>query len=256
MLINELHFEFNLRLDRVASQDRPDLYDNEIDAYLNRGIKEITKNLYDSLNANKRGFETDQERINRLMSLHIKYPVQPALTPTYLGEGLYEVQLDSLTYQLLFLTGGKIIIEKDGCTKQADIKQWQIDDRKNTFNEPNFDWNRVHANFGRSTNSTDDGSNNNDLSSIQFDTTDEFGEQQFTINSVRLSYLKVPNRVCLGTYKHIDDTSASALTPVTNCDLPNGFFDEILEQAVFFAHKDIQDQFGYQSSAQIVEKQK
>jgi len=255
MLIDEFHYEFDLRLDRVASQDRPDFYDNEKDSYLNRAIKKFTKDRYGTDNPKKFGFETNQERISNLMSLHIKYPVQPAIIPVNQGNGIYEIRLRDTEYPYLFLTSAKVLIEKDNCTKTIDHKNWQIDDRKNTFNEPNYDWGRVHVNFGRSTLSS---TVNEDLYSMYFDTTDYKGVQQFTIESVQLSYIKIPNRVCLGTYIHIDDkvTTPPAFTAVTECDLPSDFHDEIVNIAVMLAYKDIQDQFGYQSSQIVVNEDK
>ena len=255
MLIDEFHYEFDLRLDRVASQDRPDFYDNERDSYFNRAIKRFTKDRYGIDNPKKFGFETNQERISNLMSLHIKYPVQAALTPTYRGNGIYELRLSDLEYPYLFLTSARVTIEKNKCTKTIDHKNWQVDDRKNTFHEPNYDWGRVHVHFGRSTVSSP---SNEELYSMYFDTTNYAGVQQFKINSVQLSYIKIPNRVCRGTYIHIDDkvTVSPAFTAVTECDLPSDFHDEIVNIAVLLANKDIQDQFGYQSSQQIVQEDK
>lgn len=255
MLIDEIHYEFDLRFDRVASQDRPDFYDNEKDSYINRAIKKFTKDRYGTDNPKKFGFETNQERISNLMSLHIKYPVQPALTPINQGNGIYELRLSDLEYPYLFLTSARITITKDGCSKTIDHKNWQIDDRKNTFNEPNFEWGRVHANFGRSTVSSP---NNDQLYSIYFDTTNYAGVQQFTITSIQLSYIKIPDRVCRGTYIHIDDkvTTPPAFSAVVECDLPSDFHDEIVNIAVYLAYKDIQDQFGYQASQQIIQEDK
>jgi hypothetical protein len=251
MLIDEMHYEFDLRLDRVASQDRPDFYDNEKDAYLNRAIEFIIQKWYGTDNPKKTGFETNQERISNLMTLHIEYPVQQALTPTLHAGGKYEIRLRDLIFPYLFLTSARVIIEKDKCTKTIDHTNWQIDDRKNTFNEPSYDWSRVHANFGRSTLPI---GTNDDLYSIYFDTTDYKDIQQFNINSVQLSYIKQPDRVCLGTYIHIDDkvTVAPANSALVNCDIHQSFHDDIIDQAVLFAFKDVQDQFGYQSSQQIV----
>lgn len=259
MLIDEMHVEFDLQEDRVASQDRPDFLDNERDSYFNRSIRKWTKDRYGTNNRLKFGFETNQERISNLMSLHIKFPVQPQLTPINRGNGIYEIQLDSLAYPYLFLTSAKVTITKDNCTSTIDHTAWQIDDRKNLYNEPNFNWGRVHANFGRSSSTTTNGSNNGELYSIYFDTTDTCGVQQFEITGIQLNYIKTPNRVCRGTYRHIDDTTttpATANSPIVHCDIPSEFHDEIVHMAVKLAFKDIQDQFGFQSSHRLTEEDK
>ena len=246
MLIDEMHYRFDLTLDRVASQDRPDFYANEKDDYLNRAILKFVKDRYGADNEKKFGFETNQERISNLMTLHIKSPeLQPGINPLALTNGLYEVRLSSLLYRYLFLTSAKVLIKKGECTKTIDYTSWQIDDRKTVFSDASFEWSRVLANFGKSTLST---TTNKELPSLYFDTRNKKGVPQFTIETVYLNYIKYPNRVCLGTYKHIDDTSPSATTPVTHCDIDDGFHDEIVNIAVELAYKDIQDQFGFQSS--------
>ena len=255
MLIDEMHYEFDLRLDRVSSQDRPDFYDNEKDSYFNRAIDSFVKDAYGSDNPKKAGFETSQEKISNLMTLHIKYPVQPTITPVSHGNGLYEIRLRDLAFTYLFLTSARVTIEKDDCTKTIDHKNWQIDDRKNTFNEPSFDWGRVHANFGRSSLGS---LVNEDLYSIYFDATNYNDVPQFSITSIQLNYIKIPDRVCLGTYIHIDDkvTVGPATSALVNCDIHENFHDEIVEVAVMYAFKDIQDQFGYQASQQTIKEDK
>jgi hypothetical protein len=255
MLINEMHYVFELGLDRVASQDRPDLYPNEKDNYLNRAIVEFAKTRYGfDENKQKHGFETDQERISNLTNLHIKSPmVQPALTPLDLGNGIYELRLSALAYRYFVLTSAEIKIRKNGCEKSLRHTAWQIDDKKTVLSDPSYDWGRVHANWGKSTNAT---SGNQYLGSIYFDTTDKRGVQQFEILSACINYLKYPNRVCIGGYKHIDDTSGAPTTPVTQCDIDDIFHDEIVNIAVSMAYKDIQDQFGYQTSERRVESDK
>lgn len=97
---------------------------------------------------------------------------------------------------------------------------------------------------------------NVNLGSIYFDTLNKHYIQEYEIEEVCISYIKYPNRVCIGTYKHIDDTSPAPLTPVTNCDIDDIFHDEIVNIAIDMAFKDIQDQFGYTTSEKRVETDK
>lgn len=243
MLIDEMHYRFNLGVDRVASQDRPDFYPNEIDNYLNRAIEVFVKDRY-GLNNRKDGFETNQERISNLMTLHIKCPgPQPPLRPTEISNGIYELSLSLLRYRYLFLTSAKLVIEQDDCEKTIDYTAWQIDDSKNLYNEPSFVWSRVHANFGRSTAAS---TSNIDLPSIYFDTLDKTGEKKFNIKHVYVNYIKRPDRVCLGTYKHIDDLSPSAVTTITHCDIDDSFHQEIVNIAVTLAEADVRDAQAFQ----------
>lgn len=253
MLIDEMHFRFNKGLDRVASQDRPDFYPNEIDDYLNRAILEFIKDRY-GFNQKKQGFETSQERISNLMNLHIKSPgPQPALTPTEISSGIYELQLSQLAYRYFVLTYARVVIEKNNCTHSIDATNWHIDDSKNMYNEPSYDWKRVHANFGKSTNTA---TQNIDIPSIYFDCNDKNEVKKFNIKEVYVSYVKTPDRVCLGTYKHIDDQSPSAISAIVHCDLDDSFHDEIVNIAIQMAQADIQDSNGYQIYTQRVNSDK
>ena len=117
MLIDEMQYVFDLGLDRVASQDRPDMYPNEKDNYLNRAIVEFIKSRY-GFDKVKEGFETSQERISNLTNLHVKAPmVQPSLVPAEITTGLYEVRLSNLMYRYMFLTSAEIVIRHNGCEK-------------------------------------------------------------------------------------------------------------------------------------------
>jgi hypothetical protein len=151
----------------------------------------------------------------------------------------------------LFLTKCELTIVKGNCYKTIDHKNWQIDDRKTKLTDPSYKWSRVHANFGKSTSASTD---NKDFGSIYLDTKDKDGIQQFTVSEAYVNYIKYPNRVCLGTYKHIDDTSASVLTDVSHCDIDSFFHDKIINIAEYFIHQDIKDQFGYKTSQYEITK--
>lgn len=280
MRIEQMHYNFELGLDRVASNDRPDFMPWEIDEYLNKGIWKFLTDRYSFLNKFKLGFETNQTVIDQLSSLHIKSPeIQPALTPIDLGNGRYEVRLSALgnningqLFRYLFLTAAEVTIKKGECTKKIRHTQWQIDDRKTSFTQPSWKWNRVLANFGRSSFITlpidnpniadtqydtanlvtDNGLvtekyDNEELRSLYFDTTDVNGESQFTIESVCINFIKYPNRVFIGGYDHIDKHSTSTTDPI-HCDIDQAFHQMIVNAAVEIAHRDIQDQLGIQVS--------
>lgn len=283
MRIDQMHYNFELELDRIASNDRPDFMPWEIDEYLNKAIMRFIKTRY-GLAANKTGFETNQKRIDELASLHIKSPeVQPPITPLPVGNGRWEVRLSSLGnnirgqyFRYLFLTAAEVVIKKGECTKKIRHTAWQTDDRKLSQTEPSWKWNRILANFGRSSfitlptdnpNITDkqydtaklitnDGNplerfNNDELKSLFFDTTDVNGVEQYTIDSVHISYIKYPNRVYFGGYDHIDLHSVTGNEQI-HCDIDEAFHPEIVRMAVQYAQQDIQDQLGEQMSAKKI----
>ena len=287
MKIDEMHVEFKFQYDKVDSYDRRNLFPWEIDSFLNRAITLFLKERYDVDKSKKRGFETDQKRISDLATLHIKSPeLQPYVVPTSIGNGRYEVNLNQLGndingsyYRYLFLTKALVEIEKDNCVKLCEVTLYQIDDRKNTYNEPSWKWCRSLANFGRSTYTigvvdvpnttvnnpyynqnlevitpgTPDVSDylNDRIQSFYIDTTNNNGTPQYTVNKVYLSYIKYPNRVFFGGYNYIDGYVDASSQPI-HCDLPDGVHDEIIRIAVNLANNDLKDQAGIQNSARLV----
>jgi hypothetical protein len=270
MRIEQMHYNFKLGVDRVASNDRPDFAPWEIDEYLNSAIMEFLKIRY-NFNDKKNAFEVDQYRMSELSNLHIKSPeLQPAVTPTSLGNGLYEVRLDSLGnningqyFRYLFLTKAVLTIQKNNCQKKIRLNLYQTDDFKTFFNQPDWDWGEVHAMFGKSTfvatptaspvvNDSMDFTanlvtnpglvterfNNDQLQSLFIDTTDIDGVQQFTVVDACISYIKYPNRVFIGGYNHIDKHSTTA-TPQIQCDIDEAFHKDIVDLAVQMAMRDI-----------------
>lgn len=273
MLIDQLHYNVKLEAERIDSQDKIDLEPVEIDAYLNKAIWVYLKERYSVLpDKPKRGFETDQMRISQLSSLHIKSPhLQPALQPIELQDGIYEVRLNELGnningqyFRYLFLTDGYLKAIREGCTKYIGLKHHQVDDGKTIYTSSDWTWRRVNYNFGKSTFVNDhlgiDGSdqspdttmdlvddnnrnNNDELSSLYLDTRNKYGEPQFTIEEVYLSYIKYPNRVFFGGYDHIDGMSKSD-SPKVHCDFDEITCNDIVSIAVRLIQKDIQSDYN------------
>lgn len=270
MRIEQMHYNFKLGLDRVASNDRPDFMPWEIDEYLNNAIWKFLKDRY-KLNEAKDAFEVNQFRMSELSNLHIKSPeLQPAITPLDLGDGKYEVRLNDLGnnidgqyFRYLFLTKAEVLIRKGNCTKKARIDLYQTDDIKTYFSQPDWDWNIVHGMFGKSNfqttpivsptvidtmsvtakimdnpSSSVEKYNNDQLQSLYLDTTDIEGVPQFTVESIWVSYIKYPNRVFVGGYAHIDKHSTSA-TAAIHCDIDESFHSDIVEIAVQVAARDV-----------------
>jgi hypothetical protein len=258
MLINEMHHRFEQEVDRISTQDRPDFLPNEIDDYLNKAIWIFLKDRYGFINKVKQGFETNQERIDNLRNLHIKSPqVQPEIAVVDLGNGYYEARLNTLDFRYLFLTDATVKIEKDGCTKAIGHKLWQVDDIKTIYSDSSYEWCRVIANFGRSSdrNIESNASVNEDLGSIFFNTKNKYGVPQFTVTGVCLDYVKYPNEVFFSGYDHINGIYLAA-SPQVHCDIDAAFHDEIVSIAAQQAMKDIQDKTGYQLQTVKVEMDK
>lgn len=279
MRIDQMHYNFELELDRVAANDRPDFMPWEIDEYLNKAIYKFVKTRYSSVNTVKQGFETSQKRIDELANLHIKSPeLQPAVIPIDLTNGVYEVRMNSLGnnisgqyFRYLFLTDAVIKARKGSCTKDIGHSMYQIDDRTTLYDFSSWRWCRAKANMGRSTfvtppviggvvaDSMDftanlitgagaaERFNNDELESLFIDTKNSAGVIEFTVDTVCVSYIKAPNRVFIGGYNHIDKHSTNSTDPI-HCDVAEPFHDEIVRLAVKMAQEDVQDKIGIQVS--------
>ena len=266
MRIEQAHYQFELLWDRVASNDRPDFMPWEKDEFLNNAQWIFLEQRY-KLSKLRKGFEVDQFTISELANLHIKSPeLQPAVTPTDLGGGKYEVRLDDLGsningqyFRYLFLTKAEITISNGICSKKVRLKIHQTDDVKTTFNQPDWDWKQILGQFGKSTfiatptASTTIGDsldrqadlitnpaavterfNNDQLQSLYIDTTDIDDVQQYTVTSACISYIKYPNRVFIGGYDHIDKQSTTS-SPQIQFDIDEAFHPKIVQLAVELA---------------------
>lgn len=275
MKIQEMHYNFKLESNYVDSFDRIDFEPYEIDQYINKAIFIIFKERYKFDPKTRKGFESEQSRIDELKTLHVKSPeLQPPVVPINLGNGLYELRLNSLGnnisgqyFRYFYFTKGRIKAKKNDCYKYIDITIPQTDDTFTTYSDASWKWRKVNGNFGRSTyvhphidmNSNNDSVDvtanlitnnqfhNDELSSLFLNVNDLNNIPQFEITNVEVSYLKYPNRVFFGGYNHVDGLSNSTSPPI-HCDLDEGFHDEVIRKAVQLAREDLLDQLGTQIS--------
>ena len=137
MIPAELHYQFKLNLDRVDSLANPDLNPAEIDWLLNEAQLIFVKQRMGMNNQKRSGFETSQKRIDDLGNLVIKFPLQPALTPTEVSPGVFEISLQNTLYSYMFLLDAWVDVEiETDCLKKTPLKFVQHDDFTETFRDP------------------------------------------------------------------------------------------------------------------------
>lgn len=234
MTIQELHYDFKYKIDKIDSLQRENFLPAEIDWILNEAIKIIVKQRFGISNSKRLGFEGNQKRIQDLKTLQIKCPtsIQPAVIPSVVSTGVYELKLTDLAYDFLFLTRVTAKIAKTGCgSKIARVKELQHDDLNdvllaNPFYKPSFEWAELPVNFGRTDQVADS------KGSMYFYTLGEF-----TIQEIYPEYLKFPNKISIGGYTYLDGTPAVQ----TECDLPEELHSEIVDLAVSEAARIISD---------------
>lgn len=241
----ELHFDFNFKVDKVATLSKEDFTLGEVDWLLNEAQNLLVKRYYTGNNTSNTAFETTQKRIDDLSSLVVKYPEQPELLPSLLDGGVYEIPLNDLVYEYWFFIRGNIKVFKltgdMTCVKDATMKLISHDDLNRALEDPfnNTDMSEVLFNFGRSTEII---SSDYSRSSIYL------YPGIYGLGPVKIEYIKKPARINYGGYVYIDGITYSS----QSSELPDHLHSEIVDLAVQVASGLIESPEYIQLKAQKV----
>lgn len=224
MNIQEMHYDFKFKLDKVDSQSRENFNVAEIDWILNRAQEVFVKRRYSPNNLYRLGFEGNQKRIDDLSTLVVKYPEQPDINLIQ-HDNTYELPLDELKYPYYFFLQGEVEVVEPNCIKFAKMKYIQHDDLNFALEDPfnNSTSNSILFNFGRSSDGT--------TSSIYLYPATE------TLSKARITYLKQPRQLSFGTYTYINGVTL----PEQSSELPEHTHAEIVDIAVELASTIIED---------------
>lgn len=221
MTIIEQHYDFDLKIDKVASFAKENFNVAEKDWLLNEAQDVFVKQRMTGHNPHGTGFEFNQKRIDDLSTIHIKFPEQPGITPS-LVSGVYEVTLSSLVHPYLKFTRGQVDVVQDNCpNKKVSLREMQNDDLNDSLDDPYAQSSLkdgVLFNFGKSSLTTAQ-------SSIYLYPGD------LTLGDVYIEYLKQPRQMFYGGYDYIDGTP----TTQVDCELPEHTHIEIVDIAVAIA---------------------
>jgi hypothetical protein len=246
MQIARAHFEFQERLNKLHTFGNPNFYDYEIDALFDRAQLELLKGYYSFGVEKGSGFEVNQFAISALSNLVIKSPgVQSVLYSTEYQNGLYELNLGNLLYDIAFPVKVEVEIKKGLCRKKITLKQWQHDDVKNRINQPSWNYGKVHGNFAKSLT----GTTLPRFSSLYLDALNVKGEKEFDVLGVFITYIKRPRIPWLGTYDlttNLQTLTTSNVIYEAGVDAPVDFeleeiyHNQIVDMAASFAARDLQ----------------
>ena len=254
MNIQELHYSFNLKVDKIDSLDEDSFNDAERDWILDYATGIFVKQRLGINNNKQQGFEVTTKRIDDLRSLHKKeFEIIPILYKT----NLYEAPLNNITNpkdstilkDYWFTTRLRADISKGTCTKNIGIGPVQTDDLNNSlkysFYKPSFDWERVLVTFN------DDSLDNNNpdeiLGSIFIHT------DSFEVSKLYIDYIKKPNRVWLGTYNSLNGKLIAGTDNPIQSDLPEHTHEELTSLAAKLAQELISDPNFQQLRQQYIE---
>jgi len=228
MLVEALHYRFNLMWDENYSHINKTFSAAETDTYLSVGVNELTEILYsgNNLKKYKLGFEVTQQRIDMLSTLVVGQPEQPAINPTNFNSdlNLYEFDFVDLIepYKHLLKVRGKI----KKCDDLFNVVIKQHDDLNRMLGDANqgcsLKWRRALAEIKRSSNPETE-------KSLYV-----YTEGKFEVDSVYIEFLKRPSEICLGNYRDMPtiDNPNPGLKPRSECDLPEDVHDLVVQVAV------------------------
>lgn len=220
MTIQEMHYDFKKKFNKIDSQKNRNLLVPEIDWTLNEAEEIFIKCIAEPRFKSYLGFETSQRTIDDISSI-----VVPGLDiiPT-VGEdtGGYILLPDNYRH----FVKGTANLTKGACTSKARVYVRQHDDmfEESPFDRSSFEWRTVNVVF------------------------DEIGLKTFTdntfiINDVRITYIRKTK------YMHFasgfraggyNSPSGVPLIGTENCELPEGTHREIVDIAVLLASGEVQ----------------
>jgi hypothetical protein len=251
MVIQEMHYDFDIKADKVDSLQKRSFNSAQKDWLFNEAQWVWLKTNYGITQTNRHAFEVTEHRIQDLKNLHVKCPVpQPGIIPTVINTTIVEAPLNLLAYEMLFVTRIKAVITKGPCTKTVGVTPIQTDDLNDAltdpFNRPDFNAGEVLATYGMSSTDTSTPLNPEGTGSMFL-----YSDGTFTIDEVLIEYIKHPDRMWFGNYDITSDLrpknagntyvyQAGVDNPV-NCELSSHVHPEIVDLAVLFASQLIED---------------
>ena len=231
MTVQEMHYEFKLKFNKLDSSDYRNFQIPEIDWMLNEAMWVFLKQRYGINNVTNTGFEGSQKRIDDLRNLVVKYT---ALS------GAASVEANSWKASLPsdYIFAVRVIADckKDSCgTKKLTCKPTQHDDLESTLKDPlykpSYEWGEIPIVFGTESSTASDA-----------DTVFGYTDGSFTLKSFYMNYLREPKRIAFpsgvpgGQYAYPDGTVVAANQ---NCELPEHAHKEIIDTAVLIAAGDV-----------------
>jgi hypothetical protein len=236
MLIEEMHYELERRWNMNSNNNRKSLTDLEKDRALNVAIGEYTYIFATGKNPKNYtvGFEVTSQMTDMVSTLVLGYPEEPLLELEG-DSGISWASFSSLSRPYRFFVGAQL---QDSCGNliKVNIEQHSsIPAISNDFHrKASKMWKHVP------------GVIRDQKLYLYHD--DVFG----SLEGVRVSYIRKPAEVCIGTYTVAPTTEQPdpvAIKPKQECDLPEDFHDIIISMAMQELSRIYTDMPRYQLTA-------
>ena len=224
MTIQEMHYDFKMKLNKIDSEQYRNLRVPEIDWLLNEAQEFFIKSVAFPRVPNYLGFETSQRTIDDIRTIVVENKqLEKDLINSEDRQKVFVLPTD-----YMFYISAKVTVSKAQCgLKEVRLLIKQHDDKfeESPFDNSSFEWGDINATF--------------DSKGLRV-----YSDGTFDVENVKLNYIKEPVYIHNasdfkpeGQYKSLK--TGLNLTGRQNCELPNQTHREIVDIAVMLASSNL-----------------
>lgn len=230
MTTEELHYEFRRRWNKNTNAHRRSLTDLELDQLYNNVVSDYVDIFATGKNPKRYdvGFEVTQQMIDMVSTLVVSYPEIDELTPESIDGNIYKVDLSSLEIPYRHYITSAI---NDANCGLVDVNIEQHHDlstiRLDFHRKANKRWKRIPGLI---------------RNKVLYLYTDGL----FSMDGLQLTYIKEPDKMCLGTYTvapTVEEPNPTDIKPQSDIDIEDNFHHILVTMAVQEAARIYADQF-------------
>lgn len=224
MTVQEMHYDFKMKLNKIDSEQYRNLRVPEIDWLLNEAQEFFIKSVAFPRVPNHLGFETSQRTIDDIRTIVVdNKQLEKDLINSEDKQKVFVLPTD-----YMFYISAKVTVSKTQCgLKEVRLLIKQHDDKfeESPFDNSSFEWGDINATF--------------DSKGLRV-----YSDGTFDVENVKLNYIKEPAYIHNasdfkpeGQYKSLK--TGLILTGRQNCELPNQTHREIVDIAVMLASSNL-----------------
>lgn len=113
MTVDEMHIEFERRLDKIQSSSMPEFTIEEIDSFLNIATLMFIKTRYNHNNLYRTSFEESQKRRDDLREIVVTSSITPVVVLT--EDTTVRLDLNALNPTYMFYVRGRVRVQRPNC---------------------------------------------------------------------------------------------------------------------------------------------
>lgn len=234
MTIQELVYDYKRKLDKLDSQDYPDIPLPVIIRDLNEAQQKIVLTRYSPNNLYRQGFEGSQKRIDELSYLVV--PDEQLSGAIKVADNIYSFNLENTQKDYLFLLRANFLVSTATCTDILLDGISSKTDNLNTilsspFEKPSLSWRETPYRIA-----------DNKLR--------VYSDGEFKVTKAIIDYLRYPRKMDIVGYIDFDGTNSTNV----ECELPEFLQNDIVDAAVTLARLNLKDDVTAQQYRKTTEE--